>query len=73
MTGADLAQVSGINATRQRLFFMGVLAGFCALALQAVGSLLISGLLILRLEVRLWLILPQTNGSVCPYFSAAGG
>ena len=46
-TNQDLAKVAGVNITRQRLFFMGVLAGFCALALQAVGSLLISGLLIL--------------------------
>ena len=59
-THADLAQVSGINATRQRLFFMGVLAGFCALALQAVGSLLISGLLILpALTARLWAHSPK--------------
>lgn len=34
---------------------MGVLAGFCAIALQAVGSLLISGLLVLpALTARLW-------------------
>ena len=46
-THDGLAKVAGVNATRQRLFFMGLLAGFCALALQAVGSLLISGLLIL--------------------------
>ncbi len=46
-THPDLAQVAGVNALQQRLFFMGILAGFCALALQAVGSLLISGLLIL--------------------------
>ncbi|WP_019672145.1 metal ABC transporter permease [Psychrobacter lutiphocae] len=56
----DLALVSGINATRQRLFFMGVLAGFCALALQAVGSLLISGLLILpALTARLFAHSPK--------------
>lgn len=59
-THTDLAQVSGINATSQRLFFMGVLAGFCALALQAVGSLLISGLLILpALTARLWAHSPK--------------
>lgn len=59
-THHDLAQVSGINATRQRLFFMGVLAGFCALALQAVGSLLISGLLILpALTARLFAHSPR--------------
>ncbi len=59
-THADLAEVSGINATRQRLFFMGILAGFCALALQAVGSLLISGLLILpALTARLWAHSPK--------------
>lgn len=59
-THTDLAQVAGINATRQRLFFMGVLAGFCALALQAVGSLLISGLLILpALTARLFAHSPK--------------
>lgn len=59
-THNDLAQVSGINATWQRLFFMGVLAGFCALALQAVGSLLISGLLILpALTARLFAHSPK--------------
>lgn len=42
-----LAHIQGINATRQQLYFMGLLAGFCAVALQAVGSLLIGGLLIL--------------------------
>lgn len=46
-THADLAQISGINPTAQKLFFMGLLAGFCTIALQAVGSLLITGLLIL--------------------------
>lgn len=59
-THPDLAQVAGIKATRQRLFFMGVLAGFCALALQAVGSLLISGLLILpALTARLFAHSPK--------------
>lgn len=59
-THAELAQVAGINATRQRLFFMGILAGFSALALQAVGSLLISGLLILpALTARLWAHSPK--------------
>lgn len=46
-THQALARIQGINPAAQRLFFMGVLAGFCAIALQAVGSLLISGLLIL--------------------------
>lgn len=46
-THADLAQISGINPTTQTLFFMGLLAGFCTVALQAVGSLLISGMLVL--------------------------
>ncbi len=40
-THEALARIQGINPMRQRLFFMGVLAGFCAIALQAVGSLLI--------------------------------
>lgn len=54
-THEALARIQGINPTRQRLFFMGVLAGFCAIALQAVGSLLISGLLVLpALTARLW-------------------
>ncbi|WP_227428979.1 metal ABC transporter permease [Psychrobacter sp. I-STPA6b] len=53
-THGALAKVGGVHPLRQRLFFMGVLAGFCALALQAVGSLLISALLILpALSARL--------------------
>lgn len=46
-TSEALAQIQGIHPDRQHLFFMGLLAGFCSIALQAVGSLLISGLLIL--------------------------
>lgn len=46
-TSEPLAQIAGIGRVRQQLFFMGLLAGFCTVALQAVGSLLISGLLIL--------------------------
>lgn len=46
-TYEPIAQISGISPTAQKLFFMGLLAGFCTVALQAVGSLLISGLLIL--------------------------
>lgn len=46
-TSEALARISGINPTEQKLFFMGLLAGFCAVAIQAVGSLLISGLLVL--------------------------
>lgn len=46
-TDKALARIQGIHPTKQRLFFMGLLAGFCAVAIQAVGSLLISGLLIL--------------------------
>ena len=39
---------------------MGILAGFCAVALQAVGSLLISGLLVLpALTARLWVTSPK--------------
>lgn len=59
-THEALARIQGINPTRQRLFFMGVLAGFCAIALQAVGSLLISGLLVLpALTARLWSTAPK--------------
>lgn len=46
-TSPELAQIAGINPKTQQWFFLGILAGFCAVALQAVGSLLISGLLIL--------------------------
>lgn len=54
-THEALAKIQGIHPTRQRLFFMGLLAGFCAIALQAVGSLLISGLLVLpALTARLY-------------------
>ncbi len=59
-THEALARIQGINPTRQRLFFMGVLAGFCAIALQAVGSLLISGLLVLpALTARLYSAAPK--------------
>ena len=59
-THEALARIQGINPTRQRLFFMGVLAGFCAIALQAVGSLLISGLLVLpALTARLYSTSPK--------------
>ncbi len=59
-THEALARIQGINPIRQRLFFMGVLAGFCAIALQAVGSLLISGLLVLpALTARLWSASPK--------------
>ena len=59
-THEALARIQGINPTRQRLFFMGVLAGFCAIALQAVGSLLISGLLVLpALTARLYSSAPK--------------
>ncbi len=53
-TSPEMAHIQGINAQKERLLFMGLLAGFCAVALQAVGSLLISGLLILpALSARL--------------------
>ena len=59
-THEALARIQGINPTRQRLFFMGMLAGFCAIALQAVGSLLISGLLVLpALTARLYSASPK--------------
>ncbi|MCL1623282.1 metal ABC transporter permease [Moraxella sp. Tifton1] len=55
-----LAQIAGIKPLRQQIFFMGLLAGFCAIALQAVGSLLISGLLILpALSARLLSFSPR--------------
>lgn len=54
-TYEPLAKIQGIHPLKQRLFFMGLLAGFCAIALQAVGSLLISGLLVLpALTARLF-------------------
>ncbi|MGM8898689.1 MULTISPECIES: metal ABC transporter permease [unclassified Psychrobacter] len=59
-THEALARIQGVDPTKQRLFFMGVLAGFCAIALQAVGSLLISGLLVLpALTARLWSTAPK--------------
>ncbi len=59
-TNESLARIQGIDPTRQRLFFMGLLAGFCAIALQAVGSLLISGLLVLpALTARLYSTAPK--------------
>lgn len=59
-THEALAQLQGIHPRRQRLFFMGILAGFCTLALPAVGSLLISGLLVLpALTARLWSSSPK--------------
>lgn len=59
-TSLELARIDGINPATQKLFFMGLLAGFCAVALQAVGSLLISGLLILpALSARLFATSPK--------------
>lgn len=56
----QMAQLQGINAHHHKLFFMGLLAGFCTIALQAVGSLLISGLLILpALSARLFVKSPS--------------
>ena len=53
-TSEPLARIAGISPIQQQVFFMGLLAGFCAIALQAVGSLLSSGLLILpALSARL--------------------
>lgn len=59
-TSPDLAHIQGIHAKTAHLLFMGLLAGFCAVALQAVGSLLISGLLILpALTARLFATSPK--------------
>lgn len=59
-TSEALAQIQGIDPTKHYIFFMGLLAGFCAVALQAVGSLLIGGLLILpALIARLLTHSPQ--------------
>lgn len=59
-TNEPLAKIQGVHPMRQRLFFMGILAGFCAIALQAVGSLLISGLLVLpALTARLFASAPK--------------
>lgn len=54
-TDTNMAVIAGISEQKQRFLFMGLLAGFCAVALQAVGSLLISALLILpALNARLF-------------------
>lgn len=59
-TSEPLARIAGISPIQQQVFFMGLLAGFCAIALQAVGSLLISGLLILpALSARLLAASPR--------------
>lgn len=59
-TSEPLARIAGISPIQQQFFFMGLLAGFCAIALQAVGSLLISGLLILpALSARLLAASPR--------------
>lgn len=64
-TSRELAIVSGVNPVKQKLLFMGLLAGFCAVALQAVGSLLISGLLILpALTARLFTNSPKAMSIV---------
>lgn len=53
-TSRDLAHVSGVKAGRVEFGFMVLLGMFCALALSAVGSLLVSGLLVLpALSARL--------------------
>lgn len=60
-TSTELAHIQGINQKRQHLFFMALLAGFCSVALMAVGSLLISGLLVLpALFARLFAHSPKT-------------
>lgn len=59
-THQALAQTQGIKPIQQQLFFMGLLAGFCVFALQAVGTLLINGLLVLpALSARLWASSPK--------------
>lgn len=72
-THYELAVISGVHANREKLLFIGLLAGFCAVALQAVGSLLISGLLVLpALFARLWATSPKSmviiaiiTGEIC--------
>lgn len=55
-----LATVAGISVKTQRLYFMLLLAAFTAMAIQAVGTLLVSSLLILpALAARLWSQSPQ--------------
>lgn len=44
---ADLASVDGIHIAKMRLFLLGLLAGFCTLAVPLVGSLLVGALLVL--------------------------
>lgn len=61
----EMAHLHKINAYHHKLFFMGLLAGFCTVALQAVGSLLISGLLILpALTARLFTQSPTSMAIV---------
>lgn len=56
----DMAASEGINASRQRLIFMGVLALFTVLALKAVGTLLMGALLVIpALSARLWARSPR--------------
>ena len=43
----SIALVTGISVSKQRLSFMLLLAGFTAMSMHAVGSLLVSSLLIL--------------------------
>jgi zinc transport system permease protein len=56
----DMAASEGINASRQRLIFMLVLALFTVLALKAVGTLLMGALLVIpALTARLWARSPR--------------
>lgn len=72
-TSEALARISGINPLQQRIFFMGLLAGFCAVALQAVGSLLISGLLILpALSARLLAVSPRQMVAIAMILGQVG-
>lgn len=72
-TSSELASIQGINPAHQRLFFMGLLAGFCTVALQAVGSLLISGLLILpALSARLFASSPKTMALIAIFIGQLG-
>lgn len=72
-TSEALARIAGISPLQQQIFFMGLLAGFCAIALQAVGSLLISGLLILpALTARLLAVSPQQMVAIAMILAQVG-
>lgn len=73
IASADVAQAEGVSLGRQRLYFMLLMAVFTVIALQAVGALLVSSLLVLpALSSRLLSRSPRQMLLLCFVFSLLG-